>query len=384
VTAPHDALVIGGGVMGAGTALHLARGGMRVLLLDRNGLGTGASGVNAGTLSLQIKRAALVPYALRGRERWEAAHRLLGFDVHYRQTGGLTLAFSPSEAATLEERMTERKAAGVPLEIISADRARAMEPGIGPRACLASYCAVDGYADSAVTGRAYRVALLAAGVALHEGDGVAAIEREAGGFTVVTERGARLHGTRLVLAAGAWTKRLALMLGVDFPIAVRVNMVSVTDRAPRLAGMIIGHATGLLTLKQSANGTMLIGGGWQGTGDAETGPAAIVPDNLVNNLRLAATALPALRGTRIVRSWLGYEAHVPDMLPMAGEIPGVGDAWVLGCVRGGYTIGPYIAELLATRILGGEPELPLFSPARFNATTGVLASAAAEVHAAGR
>lgn len=361
----YDALVIGGGVMGAGTALHLARGGMKVLLLDRKGLGTGASGVNAGTLSLQIKRAVLVPYALRGRERWAEAHRLLGVDVSYHQTGGLTLAFTPEEAGILEARMAERKAAGVPLEIISAEKARAMEPAIGPRALLASHCAIDGYADSTATGRAYRAALLAAGVTLREGERVAAIEKGLE-FNVLTSAGAMLRGQRLVLAAGAWTPRLGQMLGVTLPVIVRVNTVSVTERMPRVIGRTIGHATGLLTLKQSDNGTMLIGGGWQGTGEPERGETALIPGNLVTNLRLAATAIPALRESRVVRSWNGFEAHVPDYLPLAGPVPGVKDAWVLACVRGGYTIGPYISELLATQILGGIPELPLFNPGRFN------------------
>jgi glycine/D-amino acid oxidase-like deaminating enzyme len=369
-----DALVVGGGVMGAGTALGLARGGMRVMLLDRKGLGTGASGVNAGTLSLQIKRAALVPYALQGRERWAQAHRLLGVDVNYHMTGGLTLAFTAAEAAILEARMAERRTAGVPIEIISADRARALEPAIGPQAQLASYCAIDGYADSTATGRAYRAALLAAGVTIHEGDGVAGLERSGPGFTLRTERGARFTGHRLVLAAGAWTQRLARLLGVELPIVVRFNMVSVTERMARVAKMTIGHATGLLTLKQSDNGTMLIGGGWQGQGDPERGESAILPENLLTNLRLAATAVPALRRSRVVRSWIGYEAHVPDFLPLAGAMPGVPGAWVLACVRGGYTIGPYISELLATRILGGEPELPLFSPGRFNSATAAVAA----------
>lgn len=358
-----DALVIGGGVMGCGTALHLARAGMNVALIDRKGLGTGASGVNAGTLSLQIKRAVLVPYALRGRERWARTAELLGVDVRYRMCGGLTLAFTEAEAAILETRMAERKAAGVPLEIISGNQAREMEHRLGPRALLASHCAIDGYADSTATGRAYRAALLAAGVEIHEGDGIAAIEP---GFTLRTEAGLTLRGRRLVLAAGAWTGRLAAMLGVTLPVHVRVNTVSVTARMERLVKRTIGHATGLLTLKQSENGTMLIGGGWQGRGDAEAGAGEIVPENLVMNLRLAATALPDLARARVVRSWTGYEAHVPDMLPLAGALPGVADAFLLACVRGGYTIGPYISELLAQRILGQDPELPLFDPARFN------------------
>ena len=84
-----DAAVIGGGAMGCTTALHLARGGMRVSLLERRGLCMEASGVNAGTLTLQTKQVALVPYALRGYQLWRTASEWFGMDVGVRPKGGL-------------------------------------------------------------------------------------------------------------------------------------------------------------------------------------------------------------------------------------------------------------------------------------------------------
>lgn len=362
-----DALVIGGGVMGATTALHLARGGMKVAVIERGALGMGASGVNAGTLSLQIKRASLVPYAIKGIERWRSARERLGTDVHCHRTGGLTLAFTDAEAEVLRARMTERKAAGVNLEFVTPARAREIEPGLSANPVLASYCPEDGYASSTLTGRAYRQALLAAGVEIHEGAPVAAIERDHG-YRVITPKGT-FSGKRIVLAAGAWLAPLGAMLGLELPISVRINTVSVTARMPMVIHTVIGHATGLLTLKQSDNGTMLIGGGWQGRGNPPLGPVEVVPDNVISNLRLAQHAVPALARARVVRTWLGLEANVPDMMPLVGALPGLPDAFVIGAVRGGYTIGPYMGELLATRILGREPEMPLFDPARFNALT---------------
>ncbi len=359
-----DALIVGGGVMGATTALRLAQGGMRVAVIEKRALGTGASGVNAGTLSLQIKRAALVPYAIKGIERWRSTHERLGIDVHYRRTGGLTLAFTAAEAEVLTARMTERKAAGVPLEFVTPARAREIEPGLSANPVLASFCAEDGYASSTLTGRAYREALLKAGVAIHEGAPVTAIER-GDGFRVVTPRGT-FAGRRLVLAGGAWLAALGRMIGVEFPISVRVNTVSVTARMPMAIHRIVGHAFGLLTLKQSDNGTMLIGGGWQGRGDPERGAVEVIPDNVIGNLRLALHAVPALASARVVRTWLGLEANVPDAMPLVGPVPGVDDAFVIGCVRGGYTIGPFMGELLADTVLGREPEMPIFDPARFN------------------
>lgn len=364
----YDVAIIGGGIMGSTTGLHLGRNGMRVIVIDRRGLCMEASGVNAGTLSIQIKRTALIPYALRGRELWEDTRDWLGREVGYRVLGGLTLAFTEAEAEILHERMSARREAGAPIEIIDATRTREIEPGISEHVVTASYCPIDGYANSYMIGRAYRAALLGAGVDLREWNPMETITRENGGFTVGLADEA-IRAKRLVLAGGVWLNDALGHFGLEFPINCRVNQVAVTERTRPILGSIVGIATGLLTLKQSSNGTVLIGGGWQGIGNPELGGAAIIPENLIGNLRLAHYALPGLAETRVVRTWLGLEANVPDFMPLVGPLPGVDGAFVIGCVRGGFTIGPFMGLLLAQRILGNEPEMSLFDPARVFSTT---------------
>src|SRR5262249_7256802 len=102
--------------MGSATALRLAEAGQKVVLLESSLLGMGASGVNAGTLSLQIKRVGLMSYALKGHALWKRA----GDAVGYHQTGGITVAFTDHEAGILTERMTARREAGAAIEIITA------------------------------------------------------------------------------------------------------------------------------------------------------------------------------------------------------------------------------------------------------------------------
>lgn len=359
-----DAVIVGGGLMGSVTAWNLAKGGMTVAVVERAGFGQGASGVNAGTLSIQIKRAALIPYALKGWELWRSTAERFGIDIGFAQKGGLTLALNDDEADLLASRMAARKEAGCPIEFVRGEELRVLEPNLTDAVRLASFCPLDASANSAVTGRVYRQALKDSGVEVRDNFEVVDIARSGGRFTVLARDGRRVSGKRIVLAAGAWLRPLAAMLGVDLPIGFRVNMVSVTERAPKVVGRIIGVATGLLTLKQSANGTVLIGGGWQGRGSAERGGYEIIPDNLVGNLRLASFAVPALADVRVVRTWLGCEAHAPDLMPLAGDLPGVEDAFIIGCVRGGYTISPFIGLLMAQHILGREPEMPIFDPAR--------------------
>ncbi|MCL4744429.1 MAG: FAD-binding oxidoreductase [Burkholderiaceae bacterium] len=360
----YDTIVVGGGVMGCTVAFRLAKAGHKVALLERGGLCMQASGVNAGTLSIQIKRAALVPYAMKGWDLWRTAQDWLGVDVGFRQVGGLTLAFNDDEAKMLTERMDARRKAGAPVEMIGVDRAREIEPGLSDKPIMASWCPMDGYARSYQLGDAYRSALKQAGVDAREFTPVDAVEAGDGGYGV-RSGDTTLRATRVVLAGGLWLERLLERdFGISIPVTCRVNMVSVTERMPPIMNTVLGIATSLLTLKQSGNGTVLIGGGWQGKGDPDRGGYEIIPENLVGNLRLASYVVPALKNARIVRTWLGVEGNAADTMPLVGDIPGARDAYVIGCVRGGYTIGPFMGLLLSQYILGKEPEMPLFDPGR--------------------
>jgi len=361
----HDAVVIGGGVMGCSTALALAEAGMRVAVVEENGLGSGASGVNAGTLSLQIKRTSLMAYAMRGAELWAAMSARLDSDVHHHRTGGLNLAFTDDEAEKLRAVMTERREAGLPIDFIGGNEARAKEPQLTHLIRLASWSPLDGYASANLTGRAFRKALLKLGVTIEEFAPVKAIGRTAGGYEVVLPERV-VKARRLVLAGGSWNPDLLAMLALQAPITRRINQMVVTERTAKVLSSVVGHISGLMSLKQADNGTLLIGGGWQGEW-SDHAPGRTVPSNLQGNLRFAQTALPALAKLRLVRVWYGYDSFVPDVMPMVGPLPGHADAWMIGCVRGGYTIGPCMGELLAQQILGQEPGLPLgaFEPTRY-------------------
>lgn len=359
MTRPYDIAIIGGGIMGCSTALRLAKGGMRPIVLDLGDLGQGASGVNAGTLSLQIKRVKLMPYALRGHHEWQA----MGDAVGFRKTGGYTLAFTAREATLLQDRQTLKADAGAPISFVSKNALRVAEPYLSDKVVAASYCPEDGYANASLTGQFYRGRLCDNAIDYIERAAVTGVAQDGEMFRLDTAQGP-IRATRVLLAAGAWLKPVASFLGVDLPVQARINTVSVTERMPPLTSTVIGHATGLLTMKQKTNGTVLIGGGWQGRGTPQNGRGEVLASSVVPNLALAQYALPDLAKARVLRSWTGFEANVPDFYPLAGVLPGVKNAFVLGCVRGGYTIGPYIGKLMGDYILGHQPELPLFDPGR--------------------
>ena len=162
-----------------------------------------------------------------------------------------------------------------------------------------------------------------------------------------------------MIAGGVWLEPMLRWFGIDLPVKVLVNQLAVTERLAPVLRTVLTVASGLLSLKQFANGTVLVGG-WQGRGDREQVTGTLMTENLLGNLRLAAFALPALRNGRLVRAWLGLEAETADAMPAIGPVPGTPGAYVIGSVHSGYTSGPYMGLLLADLILGRTPERPLF------------------------
>ncbi|MBX3540869.1 MAG: FAD-binding oxidoreductase [Chelatococcus sp.] len=359
----QDVIVVGGGVMGCAAALRLAEAGLRIRILEARALGSGATGVNAGTLSLQIKRVSLMAYAVRGAELWAGMGERLGLDLHFRQPGGLNLAFTEPEAELLKRNMRERQDVGLPIRFLSQIEVGKLEPALSDKVLLASHCPLDGYASSSVVGRAFARKFKALGVAVNEWDEVTGLDRQKGEWRVEARSG-RYTAPLVLIAAGAWNRALLQKVDVDLPIGWRVNQMSVSERTTPLLNGIVGHVSGLMSLKQAPNGTVIIGGGWQGIGSPGE-PGRPMAENLANNLRFAAHALPALRSLRIVRSWYGYDSVSPDVMPMAGAVPGQDGLFTICCVRGGFTIGPCLGALVADAILGREPDLPLFDPGRF-------------------
>ncbi|SEA12848.1 NAD(P)/FAD-dependent oxidoreductase [Rubrimonas cliftonensis] len=383
MTAPptYDAVVVGGGVHGCTLALFLARGGMRVALIERGPLCREASGVNAGTLTMQMTRVALIPYALRAHRMWATAREWLGHDVGVVVCDGLSLAFTEREAEILSFRAGKRREAGAPIDLVSPARAKAIEPGLSDHPILAGFCPVDGYASAYLTGLAFRRALVEAGATLFENAEATGVEPCAGGYAVRVADGRAIAGARLALCGGVWLEPMCAWLGVRLPVKVLVNQLAVTERTPPVMRSVVGVASGLLSLKQFANGTTVIGGGWQAVGDRDRGGFALRPEALIGNLRLACHAIPALRGARLARAWAGLEAETADAMPAVGELPGLPEAYVCGGVHSGYTSGPYIARLLAERMLGGEPDLPLFPVERLLAPAPEAAGASPRVPA---
>ena len=125
-----DVAIIGGGINGSSTGLELAKNGLNVTIIDKNFICRGASGVNAGTLTMHMTRAQLIPYAKKGWELWMNTSEWLSKEIDVEKKNGLCLAFTEDEEKLLIERSKIRKEYGADISIISIKEAKKIDPNI--------------------------------------------------------------------------------------------------------------------------------------------------------------------------------------------------------------------------------------------------------------
>ena len=375
--AQADVAVIGAGITGTCASLFLAERGVRVCLIDRAMPWSEASGVNAGTLTVQGEFIETIPLTKLSVDLWQQFEVDRGLKIGFKRSGGLRVATNAVERAELMAGSEERRRRwSLPIEWLEGSALMSAAPWLGERVACASYCSEDGYCSPLTAAHALIEATVRAGATLVANAAVQSIQRLGNGYRIETQRG-RIDATSVAITAGPWSSALTGMLGMPLPTYLDIDMLSVTEPAPPVMHGLVTHAGGLLSLKQFPNGSVVIGGGWQGKGRFAA-MEGLDQTRLLQNLAFAASIVPGLAELRILRSWSGYEGVAPDGVPVIGPIPGAEHAYVAAITRGGYTHGPALALLLAELILDGKPRLPIrqFYPDRLS--TGAARQATKE------
>ncbi len=363
-----DVLVIGGGLMGFSTALHLAMRDTRCIVLDKDSPGRHASGVNAGGLRQLNRHPAEIPLTVVAAEMWRHIQELVDSDCDTRFPGQVRVAENTTELESLEERAALVRSMGYQHEeVIGRSELYRLVPALAPHCTGALICRGDGYGRPFHALDAFRRKAHSLGVEYRADTRVDAVVRVENEWRVNTAQG-EFRASVLVNCAGAWAGSIAAMLGETVPLTPGAPMMLVTERLPHFIDPVLGAAGRKLSFKQMQNGTLLIGGAHLAELDPVQERTEIEWRKLADSARSVTTLFPQLADVRIVRSWAGLEAFMPDNIPVIGASVTAADAYhAFGFSAHGFQLSPVVGRILSQLILDGTSELPIepFSVDRF-------------------
>jgi sarcosine oxidase subunit beta len=364
-------VIAGGGLMGLSAAFHLCRAdpGARVTVLERARVGAAASGASAAGVRAMGRDPAERALALASLARWPGLDRELEAPTRYRRTGGLRLALDEATWGAAGPWVAEQRADGVRLELVDAQAARALAPGIAPGCLGGVHAPLDGQAEAVPATEAFAQAARRLGARVEEGVGARALLAERGRLVGV-ERGdgAREACDVAIVAAGAWSAPLLAGLGLTLPIETRPLQMLLTAPAGPALRPVLGAFDRPLSLKQLDDGAYLIGGGWPArVTDHSANRYEVLPESVTGSLETARAVYPTLGDCPLARSWAGLEAFTPDGLPILGPVPGVTGLLVAAGFSGhGFALSPMIGDILARLTLGLDPLDSLWAGLRYN------------------
>ncbi|MGW4907236.1 NAD(P)/FAD-dependent oxidoreductase [Streptomyces sp. NPDC004270] len=352
-------VIIGGGVMGTSIAYHLANAGVRdVVLVERDELAAGSTSKAAGgvraqfsdELNIQLGARSLAAFARFGQE--------IGYDIGLRRVGYLFLLSTPEEVASFEAGVRLQNHLGVPSRMLTPKEAARLSPLIATDGLLAAaYSPDDGHCTPESVVHGYAAAARAHGARVLRHTEVTGIERDGAFVTAVHTTLGRIATDTVICAAGAWSRAVGAMAGVDLPVQPLRRQIAVTEPVqglPPTLPMTIDFSTSLYF---HAEGPGLLLG--MSDPDERPGFATDPHDRWIPRLCAAMERrAPALLDLRRTGGWAGLYENTPDHNALIGEATSVSRfLYATGFSGHGFLQGPAVGEVIRDLYLGRAPFL---------------------------
>ncbi len=369
-----QAVVIGGGVVGASVLYHLAREGMTdVMLLERDVLTCGSSWHAAGgfhTINGDPNVAKLQKYTI---DLYKEIEELSGQSCGVHRTGGVMLAADEQRMEWLRMSLARGKYLGLDLREMSLDEALEVNPFFDKSKFVgAIYDPLDGHLDPYGVTHAYAKSAKILGAKIHEQTKVEdTVPNGDGTWTVVTDKG-NIHTENVVNCGGLWAREVGRMAGLELPILAMEHHYLLTEGFPEVAefnertGREVGHAVDFsaeLYTRQERDGVLI------GTYEKNCKPwhpketpwnfgsELLEPDydRIMPSLEKIFDHFPAYENAGIRQAVNGPFVFGPDGNPMIGPMRGMPGYWCAVAIMAGFSQGGGVGLSLANWMVHGDP-----------------------------
>lgn len=361
--------------MGASTAYHLTRNGVRdVALLEREPmLGMGSTGRNAGGVRHQFSSEANVKLSIESIRVFERFTEEVGYEIDFHQDGYLFLLSTERDLSDFRRNVQMQRRAGIDVQVVSPEEARRLAPGLEVNGVIgATFCARDGIADPNGVTMGFAKAAQAAGAEICRETEVTGIRTEAGRVAAVETTRGTISTPTVVNAAGPYARDIGAMVGLDIPVFPYRRHIFITEPIPPRSSappsriMVIDFETTFYFHREGA-GILF---GMSDPDEPSSYDSTVSWEFLETITRTAVARLPALADAGIAHAWAGLYEMTPDAMPIIGPARETEGFFIVGGFSGhGFQHSPAAGRILAEMIVNREArdfdEIP-FSFDRFS------------------
>ncbi len=363
-----DAIIIGGGVMGASLAFHLAERGLKCAVLERHAIASGSTGHSSGLIRMHYDLAVESELAFASFAYFARWPERVGGECGFVKTGFLQIARREHEDR-LRGNVRLQQRIGINTALMSAAEVKTRWPDlVTDDFDWAAYEPDSGHADATLATGSFLESARRNGAAVIQNCEVTAVRvtggRVAGVGTVRGEFAAPI----VVNAAGPWAARVARLAGLEIPIETWTHDVASLYRPPGLGALPVVIDDATATYFRPEGETLLLAAGddetlRQDSPDEESQtPTPTFLDKLIDNL---CRRVPKLEESGLQSIHVGRDGITPDQRPILGPAGPPGFYLACGLSGTGFKISPAAGACLAEVILDGRARTVDIQPFRF-------------------
>ncbi|MEO0093653.1 MAG: FAD-dependent oxidoreductase [candidate division WOR-3 bacterium] len=356
-----DAIIIGGGIIGAATGYYLAKQRLKVYLFEKAFPCSGSTGRCIGGIRQQFSHELSIQIMKESVKIFTNLHQEFGKPIQWFPGGYLFLAHSEEKKKTYLTAITLQRRYGLPVEFISVDECLKIVPQLNPEGLIGgAYCPTDGQANPFLVTYGYLT-----GIKKLKGKVFTYTEVQKINIahnrviSVITNKNEEFFSPIIINAAGPFARKIGKMVGLDLPIYPERHESLVTEACERLFDpMLVDYRPDGCYFVQNYGTGHFIG--------------CYTPDPIIPGESLAATdefltemprrmvrLVPALKNLKVIRQWAGSYEMTPDGNPIVDRSPIEGFYISAGMCGHGFMFGPALGKLMAELIITGKPSIPL-------------------------
>lgn len=383
----YDVVILGGGITGLSCAYYLTLKNKNIALVEKNQIGSGASGSCDDMILLQSKKPGKnLELAVESLKLYRDLAANINYDIGFHNRGGMILIDKEEHMAFMEDYVSKQKDYGLNIELIDKKSVKKRHPFVKDNIVASTYGTEDSQVNPLFTMRAFLGNAVKAGMDLYKGTEVIEFNKKSSYWQLRLSNGAEIETETIVNAAGAWASNIGKLIDIDIPITSKKGQIAVTENIPQLGRENIWSAEYIisklnpelvnssekhkelgigLSMSQTSDGNYLIGSTRE-KGNFNKGTDTEVIKILVNQ---AIDFFPVLKNIHIIRTFAGFRPACADGKPIISEVKGYEGFYIAAGHEGdGIAMAPVTGKLISQMICGEKTSIDIdeLSLERFN------------------